>query len=244
VTGCPCSPAHPQFRIDWWCSDGCARAAGMIVASSHRDPAAGWPAPARILAAGMLNLQAPLVWRCAGPWPPKRPWPGIIALVEQAQARKAPIPEPRRPNCRSSRRGGAAAAPGHALCSGGSGAPVVAPGDCAAPQGSWRHGGGHACFGRCRRLRLFHWRFQLACRARVASPCALGLAHAHRHHRGRGPGARSGLLFRGGDAHRDSLPACRRLFDKTGTLTQGRPEVHRRELAGGSGSGMRAGRKA
>jgi len=65
----------------------------------------------------------------------------------------------------------------------------------------------------------------------VACPCALGLATPTAITVGAGLAARSGLLFRGGDAIEMASRLQTVLFDKTGTLTQGRPEVIAVELA-------------
>ena len=59
----------------------------------------------------------------------------------------------------------------------------------------------------------------------VACPCALGLATPTAITVGLGLAARSGLLFRGGDAVEAAAGLKTVLFDKTGTLTTGRPLV-------------------
>jgi Cu2+-exporting ATPase len=59
----------------------------------------------------------------------------------------------------------------------------------------------------------------------VACPCALGLATPTAITVGSGLAARSGLLFRGGDAIETASRLEAVLFDKTGTLTIGRPLV-------------------
>jgi len=57
----------------------------------------------------------------------------------------------------------------------------------------------------------------------VACPCALGLATPTAITVGCGRAARAGLLFRGGDAIEMAASLRAVLFDKTGTLTLGRP---------------------
>jgi len=59
----------------------------------------------------------------------------------------------------------------------------------------------------------------------VACPCALGLATPTAITVGLGLAARSGLLFRGGDAMEAAAGLKTVLFDKTGTLTTGCPLV-------------------
>ncbi|MFM7086748.1 MAG: heavy metal translocating P-type ATPase [Cyanobium sp.] len=59
----------------------------------------------------------------------------------------------------------------------------------------------------------------------VACPCALGLATPTAISVGTGLAARSGLLFRGGEAIEQAAAVRTLLFDKTGTLTLGRPLV-------------------
>ncbi|MFN7900896.1 MAG: heavy metal translocating P-type ATPase [Synechococcaceae cyanobacterium] len=63
----------------------------------------------------------------------------------------------------------------------------------------------------------------------VACPCALGLATPAAIAVGLGQAARSGLLFRGGEAIETADRLRTVLFDKTGTLTLGRPLVRRIE---------------
>ena len=59
----------------------------------------------------------------------------------------------------------------------------------------------------------------------VACPCSLGLATPTAITVGSGLAARHGLLFRGGDAIETAAKLRTVLFDKTGTLTVGRPLV-------------------
>ncbi len=68
----------------------------------------------------------------------------------------------------------------------------------------------------------------------VACPCALGLATPTALTVGLGRGARAGLLFRGGDAIETAARLDTVLFDKTGTLTLGRPLVTAVEALEGS----------
>lgn len=71
----------------------------------------------------------------------------------------------------------------------------------------------------------------------VACPCALGLATPTAIAVGSGMAARSGLLFRGGDAIETASRLRTVLFDKTGTLTVGRPHVVAVHPAAGSDPG-------
>ncbi|GCE64988.1 heavy metal translocating P-type ATPase [cyanobiont of Ornithocercus magnificus] len=59
----------------------------------------------------------------------------------------------------------------------------------------------------------------------VACPCALGLATPTVITVASGLGARHGWLFRGGDVIERAASLCQVVFDKTGTLTTGRPTV-------------------
>jgi Cu2+-exporting ATPase len=74
----------------------------------------------------------------------------------------------------------------------------------------------------------------------VACPCALGLATPAAITVGSGLAARSGLLFRGGDAIEMAASLRSVLFDKTGTLTLGRPLVTAVELLPSSAPGATA----
>ncbi len=184
------------------------------------------------LMAGMLNLQAPLVLevRRTGT---ETTLARIIALVEQAQARKAPI---------------------QSLADRVAGRFSVAVlllalatflfwwqwGTRLWPQvllaaGHGGHGGHGGILG-VAATTPFSLALQLAIAVLVvACPCALGLATPTAITVGSGLAARSGLLFRGGDAIETAARLHAVLFDKTGTLTLGRPLVAAVETAGGSG---------
>ncbi len=177
--------------------------------------------PGTELMAGMLNLQAPLELevRRTGP---ESTLARIIALVEQAQARKAPI---------------------QSLADRVAGRFSVAVlllamatfvfwwqwGTRLWPQvlfgaGHGAHGG-HGVMG-ATATTPFSLALQLAIAVLVvACPCALGLATPTAITVGSGQAARSGLLFRGGDAIEMAARLESVLFDKTGTLTLGRPLV-------------------
>jgi Cu2+-exporting ATPase len=59
----------------------------------------------------------------------------------------------------------------------------------------------------------------------IACPCALGLATPTAVLAGTGAAAGRGIIFRGGDVLERLSSITTALFDKTGTLTEGRPEV-------------------
>lgn len=177
------------------------------------------------LAAGSLNLEAPLVLEVT-----RRGSDSAIAriihLVERAQARKAPI---------------------QALVDRIAGRfTIVVLGLALATLLFWwllgtqlwpqvlhsthaiGHAGGHAGHGvlGTSAETPFALALQLAIAVLVvACPCALGLATPTAITVGTGRAAREGLLFRGGDAIETAARLQAVLFDKTGTLTLGRPLV-------------------
>ena len=175
------------------------------------------------LAAGSLNLEAPLrleVRRSGNDSAIAR----IIQLVEQAQARKAPI---QRLVDRVAGRFtllvlGLAAFTfvfwwqwGAALW------PQVLVRQVAHEMGPMAHGVLGASADTPLALAM-----QLAISVLVvACPCALGLATPAAITVGSGLAARQGLLFRGGDVIEAASTLGAVLFDKTGTLTVGRPQV-------------------
>ena len=179
------------------------------------------------LEAGMLNLQAPLVLevRRAGA---ATSLARIIDLVEQAQARKAPI------------QGLADRIAGRfclvvlvlALATflfwwqwGTLLWPQVLLAAAEGSAGMAGHGGLHGVLGAAADT-PFSLALQLAISVLVvACPCALGLATPCAITVGSGMAARSGMLFRGGDAIEMAASLRTVLFDKTGTLTLGRPLV-------------------
>ena len=188
--------------------------------------------PGSELAAGSLNLEAPLtlqVLRCGSDSAVAR----IIALVEEAQARKAPI------QGLADRIAGRfsvavlllAAATFLFWWQWGT---TLWPQVLLAAPAAQAHGG-HQVMG----LGAMHpaamaplpLALQLAISVLVvACPCALGLATPAAITVGSGLAARSGLLFRGGDAIEMAASLRSVLFDKTGTLTLGRPLVMAVEL--------------
>ena len=185
--------------------------------------------PGSELAAGSLNLEAPLtlqVLRSGSDSAVAR----IIALVEEAQARKAPIQ-------------------GLADRIAGRFSGVVVLLAAATFLFWWQWGttlwpqvlqtapsaqahGGHQAIGMAAgalhgaAMAPLPLALQLAISVLVvACPCALGLATPAAITVGSGLAARSGLLFRGGDAIEMAASLRSVLFDKTGTLTLGRPLV-------------------
>jgi Cu2+-exporting ATPase len=184
-------------------------------------------APGVELAAGSLNLEAQLeleVLRSGADSAVAR----IMALVEQAQARKAPI------QGLADRVAGRFSLAVLALAAatflfwwqwGTRLWPqVLQP---AADMGHAGHGlhGMHGVLGQHAETPLA-LALQLAIAVLVvACPCALGLATPTAITVGSGLAARRGLLFRGGDAIEMASRLTTVLFDKTGTLTLGRPLV-------------------
>jgi Cu2+-exporting ATPase len=158
----------------------------------------------------------------------------IVQLVEQAQARKAPI------QGLADRVAGRFAVAVLLLAVGTLlfwwllGAHLwpqvlqVADGSPLAMHGS--HGmalhGAHGARSASTTITPFTLALQLAIAVLVvACPCALGLATPTAITVGSGRAARAGLLFRGGDAIEMAASLQQVLFDKTGTLTLGRPLV-------------------
>ncbi len=183
--------------------------------------------PGSELAAGSLNLEAPLVLevRRSGA---ESAVARIIQLVEQAQARKAPI------------QGLTDRVAGRftlvvlllALATFGF---WWGWGTRLWPQVLQHHhqAGGHSMLGAGADTPL-GLALQLAIAVLVvACPCALGLATPTALTVGSGVAARQGLLFRGGDAIEMAARLRTVLFDKTGTLTRGRPLVAALEPAAG-----------
>jgi Cu2+-exporting ATPase len=177
------------------------------------------------LEAGSLNLEAPLVveaTRCGHQTAIAR----IVRLVETAQARKAPI------QGLADRVAGSftqwvlllAAATflfwwlwGTTLW------PRVLQPVAMGSMGPLAHGGHGLIAGAMTPLSLS---LQLAIAVLVvACPCALGLATPTAISVGSALAARSGVLFRGGDAIEMAARLGAVVFDKTGTLTVGRPLV-------------------
>ncbi|MFM7733526.1 MAG: heavy metal translocating P-type ATPase, partial [Cyanobium sp.] len=182
-------------------------------------------APGSELAAGMLNLTAPLdleVRRSGAHSAIAR----IVQLVERAQARKAPI------QSLADRIAGRftvmvlllAVATFVFWWRWGSrfmGSPAL--------EAALGHGHGHA-FSHPAVLSPLALAVQLAIAVLVvACPCALGLATPAAITVACGRAARAGLLFRGGDAIESAARLRQVLFDKTGTLTLGRPLVSKVE---------------
>ncbi|WP_396121823.1 heavy metal translocating P-type ATPase [Cyanobium sp. BA5m-10] len=177
------------------------------------------------LAAGSLNLEAPLVLEVS-----RRGADSAIAriihLVERAQARKAPI------QALVDRIAGRFTLVVLAL--------AVAtllfwwllgteiwPQVLNSPHAAGHAGGhaGHGVLGTSAET-PFALALQLAIAVLVvACPCALGLATPTAITVGTGRAAREGLLFRGGDAIETAARLQAVLFDKTGTLTLGRALV-------------------
>lgn len=205
--------------------------------------------PGSELAAGSLNLEAPLtlqVLRCGSESAVAR----IIALVEEAQARKAPI------QGLADRIAGRFSVAVLLLA----GATFLFwwqwgtrlwPQVLLAAPAAQAHGAhqaidqaaaGMAANGMAGLAHVTQAPLPLALQLAisvlvVACPCALGLATPAAITVGSGLAARSGLLFRGGDAIEMAASLRSVLFDKTGTLTLGRPLVTAVELVGGFAPG-------
>jgi Cu2+-exporting ATPase len=215
-----------RVPVDGVVLEGCSAVDGSALTG---EPLPIQAEPGTELAAGSLNLEAQLdleVRRSGAESAIAR----IIHLVEQAQARKAPI------------QGLADRIAGRftllvlllALVTllfwwlwGADLWPAVLSGDHAGPGHSAGGGGhgGHGVFGAAASS-AFGLGLQLAIAVLVvACPCALGLATPTAIAVGIGQAARAGVLFRGGDAIETAAQLRTMVFDKTGTLTLGRPLV-------------------
>jgi len=174
------------------------------------------------LAAGGLNLQAPLILEVLRPGA-ESAVARIIRLVEQAQARKAPI------QGLADRVAGRFTLAVLLLAAGTfvfwwQWGTELWPQVLAAAPSAHVHGG-HRPLGLGAETPLA-LALQLTIAVLVvACPCALGLATPTAITVGTGRAARAGLLFRGGDAIETASRLHTLLFDKTGTLTLGRPLV-------------------
>ncbi|MFZ9850344.1 MAG: heavy metal translocating P-type ATPase [Vulcanococcus sp.] len=175
------------------------------------------------LAAGSLNLEAPLSLEVLRPGS-ESAVARIIALVEQAQARKAPI---QGLADRVAGRFSVAVlllALATLLFWWGWGTRLW-PQVLAAAPSAHRHGA-HLSLGAGAES-PFALALQLSIAVLVvACPCALGLATPAAISVGTGRAARAGVLFRGGDVIEAAAGLRTVLFDKTGTLTLGRPQLH------------------
>jgi len=212
-----------RVPVDGVVLEGCSR---VDASSLTGEPLPQSVEPGSELAAGLLNLESSLVLEVR-----RRGADSAIArivrLVERAQARKAPI------------QGLADRVAGRftlvvlllALATllfwwlwGCRHWPEVLSMGAAAGHGA--HGHGAMAHGVVGTGTPFSLGLQLAIAVLVvACPCALGLATPTAITVGSGLAARSGLLFRGGDAIETASRLEAVLFDKTGTLTIGRPLV-------------------
>ena len=183
------------------------------------------------LSAGSLNLEAPLVLEVSRSGADSA-IARIVRLVEQAQARKAPIQ-----GLADQLSGGfAMAVLILALATflfwwlwGADHWPQLLVSHHEDPAAHLAHPGhavhGHALLGASAETPLA-LALQLSIAVLVvACPCALGLATPTALSVGLGRAARLGLLFRGGDTIETAARLDAVLFDKTGTLTLGRPLV-------------------
>jgi Cu2+-exporting ATPase len=197
--------------------------------------------PGSELAAGSLNLEAPLtlqVLRSGSDSAVAR----IIALVEEAQARKAPI-QGLADRIAGRFSGLVLLLAGATFLFWWQWGTKLWPQVLQAAPSAQAHGG-HQAIGMAAgslhgaAMAPLPLALQLAISVLVvACPCALGLATPAAITVGSGLAARSGLLFRGGDAIEMAAGLHSVLFDKTGTLTLGRPLVTAVELVGRAAPG-------
>jgi Cu2+-exporting ATPase len=197
-------------------------ASAVDVSSLTGEPLPLQAATGTELAAGSLNLEAPLTLEVLRPGADSAV-ARIIRLVEQAQARKAPI------QGLADRVAGRFTLAVLLLAAGTflfwwQWGTQLWPQVLAAAPAAHVHGG-HRPLGLGAETPLA-LALQLTIAVLVvACPCALGLATPTAITVGTGRAARAGLLFRGGDAIETASRLHTLLFDKTGTLTLGRPMV-------------------
>ena len=198
------------------------------------EPLPSCVGPGSELAAGLLNLDGSLVLEVQRSGA-ESAIARIVHLVERAQARKAPI------QGLADRIAGRFTLVVLALAVatllfwwlwGSHHWPAVLLAAPAAGHGSHGHGAAASP------TTPFSLGLQLAIAVLVvACPCALGLATPTAITVGSGLAARSGLLFRGGDAIETASRLEAVLFDKTGTLTLGRPLVTAVRVVGAAAGG-------
>jgi Cu2+-exporting ATPase len=221
-----------RVPVDCRVLDGCS---SLDVSSLTGEPLPRVVEPGAELAAGSLNLEAPLTVEVLRPGS-QSAVARIIRLVEQAQARKAPI---------------------QGLADRVAGRFTVAvlllalatfvfwwqwgarlwPQVLLAAPAAQMHGGHHSLGMAAEQPLALALQLSIAVLV-VACPCSLGLATPTAITVGTGRAARSGVLFRGGDALETAASLRTLLFDKTGTLTLGRPQVTALELASGSADAL------
>ena len=218
--------AGDRVPVDGLVVDG---SSAVDVSSLTGEPLPLEAAPGTELSSGSLNLEAPLVLQVQRVGA-ETALARIIALVEQAQARKAPIQ-------------GVADRVAGLFCYGVVSLALITllfwwwigarlwPELLASGHGmqnGLQHGmahGLHAPLGAGAETPL-GLAIQLAIAVLVvACPCALGLATPTVITVASGLAARQGWLFRGGDVIEQAADLSRVVFDKTGTLTLGRPLV-------------------
>ncbi len=206
--------------------DGVVRSGSSAV---DRSALTGEPLPIQAAAgteldAGSLNLEAPLVLeasRCGQESAIAR----IVHLVERAQARKAPI------QGMADRVAGRFTQLVLALAAFTFGfwwllGTKIWPGVLTPASGGLSAHAAHLGHGPGAAMTPLGLAIQLAIAVLVvACPCALGLATPTAISVGSAAAARSGVLFRGGDAIEMASQLGAVVFDKTGTLTVGRPLV-------------------
>ena len=194
----------------------------LDVSSLTGEPLPLEAAPGAELAAGSLNLQAPLALEVLRPGS-ESAVARVIALVEQAQSRKGPI------QGLTDRVAGRFSVAVILLALATWlfwwlwGAQIW-PQVLAAAPSAHAHGG-HRSLGMGAET-PFVLGLQLSIAVLVvACPCALGLATPAAISVGTGRAAKAGILFRGGDVIEAAAALKTVFFDKTGTLTLGRPSL-------------------